>query len=84
VNIWQSYKQQRGCLVHFARLTDKLIQDEASDGQRSKRLEHYCRIISAAQFVMQRLLGGAVLRRCGQLRCLATESKRQVPGAALG
>jgi len=22
VNIWQSYKQERGCLVHFVRLAD--------------------------------------------------------------
>ena len=32
VNIWQSYKQQRGCLVHFARLayTLRVLKDEES------------------------------------------------------
>ena len=28
VNIWQSYKQERGCLVHFARLANTLLKDE--------------------------------------------------------
>jgi len=26
--IWQSYKQERGCLIHFARLTNTLLKDE--------------------------------------------------------
>ena len=30
VNIWQSYKQECGCLVHFARLTNTLLKDEES------------------------------------------------------
>ena len=30
VNIWQSYKQERGCLMHFARLANTLLQDEES------------------------------------------------------
>ena len=30
VNIWQSYKQQRGCLMHFARLANTLLKDEES------------------------------------------------------
>jgi len=25
MNIWQSYKQERGCLVHFARLANTLL-----------------------------------------------------------
>ena len=28
VNIWQSYKQERGCLVHFAGLANTLLKDE--------------------------------------------------------
>jgi len=28
VNIWQSYKQERDCLVHFARLVNTLLEDE--------------------------------------------------------
>jgi len=28
VNIWQSYKQQRGCSMHFARLTNTLLKDK--------------------------------------------------------
>ena len=28
VNIWQSYKQERGCLVHFARQANTLLKDE--------------------------------------------------------
>jgi len=30
VNIWQSYKQQRGCSMHFARLTNTLLKDKES------------------------------------------------------
>jgi len=28
VNIWQSYKQEGGCLVHFVRLATTLPKDE--------------------------------------------------------
>jgi len=27
-NIWKSYKQERGCLMHFARLANTLLKDE--------------------------------------------------------
>ena len=30
MNIWQSYKQERGCLVHFARLANTPLKDEES------------------------------------------------------
>jgi len=30
VNIWQSYKQDRGCLMHFARLANTMLKDEES------------------------------------------------------
>jgi len=30
VNTWQSYKQERGCLMHFARLANTLLKDEKS------------------------------------------------------
>jgi len=30
VNIWQSYKQERGCIMHFARLANTLLKDEES------------------------------------------------------
>jgi len=30
VNISQSYKQERGCLMHFARLANTLLKDEES------------------------------------------------------
>ena len=28
VNIWQSYKQERGCLMHFEHLANTLLKDE--------------------------------------------------------
>jgi len=28
VNIWQSYKQERSCLMHFAHLANTLLKDE--------------------------------------------------------
>jgi len=28
VNIWKSYKEERRCLMHFARLANTLIKDE--------------------------------------------------------
>jgi len=30
VNIWQSYKQERGCIMHFAHLANTLPKDEES------------------------------------------------------
>jgi len=30
VNIWQSYKQERGCLMHFAHLANTLLKGEES------------------------------------------------------
>jgi len=30
VNIWQSYKQERGCLVHLVCLANTLLKDEES------------------------------------------------------
>jgi len=30
VNIWQSYKQESGCLLHFAHLANTLQKDEES------------------------------------------------------
>ena len=30
VNIWQSYKQERSCLMHFAHLANTLLIDEES------------------------------------------------------
>ena len=30
VNIWQSYKQERGCIMHFTRLANTLLKDEES------------------------------------------------------
>jgi len=30
VNIWQSYKKECGCLMHFARLANTLLKDEES------------------------------------------------------
>jgi len=30
VNIWQSYKEERGCLMHFARLANTLLRDGES------------------------------------------------------
>jgi len=30
VNIWQSYKQESGCLMHFAHLANTLLKDEYS------------------------------------------------------
>jgi len=30
VNIWQSYKQDPGCLMHFARLANTLPKDKES------------------------------------------------------
>jgi len=30
MNIWQNYKQELGCLMHFARLVNTLLKDEES------------------------------------------------------
>jgi len=31
VNVWQSYKQERDCIVHFVCLANALLKDEESD-----------------------------------------------------
>jgi len=36
VNIWQNYKQERGCLTHFARLANTLLKVE----KKSSRDNH--------------------------------------------
>ena len=28
MNIWQSYKQERGCLMHFVRMANTVLEDE--------------------------------------------------------
>ena len=35
-NIWQSYKQERGCLMHFARLANTLLKDEVEKNNLTK------------------------------------------------
>jgi len=35
-SIWQSYKQERGCLVHFAHLANTLLKDE--EGERDSHV----------------------------------------------
>jgi len=35
-NIWQSYKQERGCLMHFAHLANTLLKDEESAQEQSR------------------------------------------------
>ena len=37
VNIWQSYKQEHGCLMHFAFLANTLLKDEEQEAQLSPR-----------------------------------------------
>ena len=32
MNIWQSYKQERGCLVHFERLANTLLDTKKVHG----------------------------------------------------
>jgi len=43
VNIWQRYKPERGCLVHFARLANTLLRDEerARDNHLQGRLNQW-------------------------------------------
>jgi len=38
MNIWRSYKQERGCLVHFARLANTLLKD----GGRARKKSRSC------------------------------------------
>ena len=47
MNIWQSYKQERGCLMHFARLANTLLKDEESarDNRIASNLSKYSPIL---------------------------------------
>jgi len=40
VNIWQSYKQERGCLMHFAHLANTLLKDEESARDNPPHLKY--------------------------------------------
>jgi len=47
VNIWQSYKQDRGCLMHFVRLANTPLKDET-------KLLTVCPV--AINFAMQKVI----------------------------
>jgi len=40
VNIWQTYNQECGCLMHFARLANTLLKDEESARDNHVELHH--------------------------------------------
>ena len=39
MNILQSYKQERGCLMHFAHLSNTLLKDEESARDNRKTIK---------------------------------------------
>jgi len=39
MNILQSYKQERGCLMHFAHLSNTLLKDEESAQDNRKTIK---------------------------------------------
>ena len=45
VNFWQSYKQERGCLMHFVYLANALLKDEESLKIGPLTCILYCRLI---------------------------------------
>jgi len=45
VNIWQSYKQERGCFIHFARLANTLLTDEESAGDNHVLACHFAKYL---------------------------------------
>jgi len=60
VNIWQSYKQERGCLMHFARLANTVLKDEESARDNHVRVSQ-----SILTRVIHCFLSLKKIRRCG-------------------
>jgi len=64
VNIWQSYKQERGCVKHFVRLANTLLKDDESVSLRklspTLATAHYSCPDSAIGLVAQYELSGYV------------------------
>jgi len=55
VNIWQSYKQDRGCLVHFVRLATTLLNDEENAGDNHVLACNFVKYPSIIIFFTDRL-----------------------------
>ena len=52
VNIWQSYKQERGCLMHFARLANSLLKDEESVRDSHVLASNFAKCLSILKFFL--------------------------------
>jgi len=53
VNIWQSYKQERGCLMHFARLANTLLKDKESTQDKHVLACNFARYLPIKKFHRQ-------------------------------
>jgi len=51
VNIWQSYNQERDCLMHFARLANTLLKGEESARDNHVRACNLARYLPILKFV---------------------------------
>ena len=68
VNIWQSYKQERGCLVHFAHLTNTLLKDEESARDDHVLACNYTKCLPSARSYRPRYVRTPVA--AGRARCV--------------
>ena len=55
VNIWQSYKQERGCLMHLAHLANTLLKDEESARDNHVFVCNFAKYSSIKKFFTRRL-----------------------------
>ena len=65
VNTWQSYKQERGCLMHFARLANTLLKREEMCGLQTRPRTD----VDPPRFLPQ-----SKCRRCGAYRLAAHDT----------
>ena len=75
MNIWQSYKQERGCLRHFAHLANTLLKDEESTSETNIII---IIIIIMNRSVCHKILTSEALH--GAMQGVSEQRKKRKPG----
>jgi len=58
VNIWQSYKQEHGCLMHFACLANTLLKDEDSAQDNHVLVRNFAKYLPIKKLLTDSALNG--------------------------
>jgi len=66
VNIWQSYKQERGCLMHLVRLANTLLKDEESARDNDVLACNFAKLIFTDTYFLELRLTATLPRNLPQ------------------